>query len=84
MDKLADGKDIENFEKIQKDVIKKSFDDGSVHEIEQRILNLRILIFSPEMICYYLHLPNKNVNKQTYFCDKKCRIRRFRIRCSIS
>ena len=42
MDKLADGKDIENFEKIQKDVIKKSFDDGSVHEIEQRILNLRI------------------------------------------
>ena len=45
MDKLADGKDIENFEKIQKDVIKKSFDDGSVHEIEQRILYLRILIF---------------------------------------
>ena len=40
MDKLADGKDIENFEKIQKDVIKKSFDDGSVHEIEQRILNI--------------------------------------------
>ena len=57
MDKLADGKDIENFEKIQKDVIKKSFDDGSVHEIEQRILNLRILIFfSPEMICYCLHV----------------------------
>ena len=57
MDKLADGKDIENFEKIQKDVIKKSFDDGSVHEIEQRILYLRILIFfSLEMICYNLHL----------------------------
>ena len=70
MDKLADGKDIENFEKIQKDVIKKSFDDGSVHEIEQRILNLRILIFfSPEMICYYLHVPNKNIYKQTCFCD---------------
>ena len=31
MDKLADGKDIENFEKIQKDVIKKSFDDGLFH-----------------------------------------------------
>ena len=45
MDKLADGKDIENFEKIQKDVIKKSFDDGSIHEIKDRILNLRILIF---------------------------------------
>jgi hypothetical protein len=27
MDKLADNKDIENFEKIQKDIIKKSFDD---------------------------------------------------------
>ena len=46
MDKLADGKDIENFEKIQKDVIKKSFDDGSVHEIKQRFLNLQILISS--------------------------------------
>ena len=27
LDKLADGKDIENFEKMQKDIIKKSFDD---------------------------------------------------------
>ena len=27
LDKLADAKDIENFEKMQKDIIKKSFDD---------------------------------------------------------
>jgi len=27
LDKLADGKDIENFEKVQKDIMKKSFDD---------------------------------------------------------
>ena len=32
-DKLADGKDIENFEKIQKDVIKKSFDDVPENEV---------------------------------------------------
>jgi dynein heavy chain len=32
-DKLADGKDIENFEKIQKDIIKKSFDDVPENEI---------------------------------------------------
>ena len=33
LDKLADGKDIENFEKIQKDVIKKSFDDVPENEV---------------------------------------------------
>jgi len=32
LDKLADGKDIENFEKIQRDILKKSFDD--IPEVE--------------------------------------------------
>jgi dynein heavy chain len=32
-DKLADGKDIENFEKVQKDIMKKSFDDIPESEV---------------------------------------------------
>jgi dynein heavy chain len=33
LDKLADGKDIENFEKVQKDIMKKSFDDIPESEV---------------------------------------------------
>ena len=33
MDKLADNKDIENFEKIQKDILKKQFDDVPESEV---------------------------------------------------
>ncbi len=30
---MADGKDIENFEKVQKDIMKKSFDDIPESEV---------------------------------------------------
>ena len=33
LDKLADMKDIENFEKIQKDILKKQFDDVPESEV---------------------------------------------------
>lgn len=33
MDKMADNKDIENFEKIQKDILKKQFDDVPEPEV---------------------------------------------------
>ena len=33
MDKLADNKDIENFEKIQRDILKKQFDDVPEQEV---------------------------------------------------
>lgn len=33
MDKLADNKDIENFEKIQRDILKKQFDDVPETEV---------------------------------------------------
>ena len=38
LDKLADGKDIENFEKIQKDVLKKLFDDVPEQEVLEKPL----------------------------------------------
>ena len=33
MDKLADNKDIDNFEKIQRDILKKTFDDVPEPEV---------------------------------------------------
>ena len=33
LDKLADIKDIENFEKVQKDILKKTFDDAPETEV---------------------------------------------------
>ena len=38
LDKLADNKDIENFEKLQKDIIKKSFDDIPESEVLKKPL----------------------------------------------
>ena len=38
LDKLADIKDIENFEKVQKDILKKNFDDAPESEVLSRPL----------------------------------------------
>lgn len=58
-----------------------------VHEINQRILNERILpsFFRENNLLFVMYLTNKHVYiKKTYFREKKIRIRRFKIRCLIS